>query len=185
MASPLERFDHNLFEYNGRFLRAINYEQRATAFSMEAPQGKSAINRYRLKEQHLLHRYKEPCQNYDLMGIIFVYLGNSKVKDQLINLLDLMFKSSKNASEKITTLHNDFGIDLTQEGEGDLEVMCNLGEGIYEDGLMKGKKEGKIEGKLELALELLKDGMSLEKVAKYSKLSLSMIKELAKQNKLI
>ena len=109
---------------------------------MEAPQGKSAINRYQLKEQHLLHRYKEPCQNYDLMGIIFVYLGNSKVKDQLINLLDLMFKSSKNANEKITALHNDFGIDLTQEGEGDLEVMCNLGEGIYEDGLMKGKQEG-------------------------------------------
>ena len=156
---------------------------------MEAPQGKSAINRYQLKEQHLLHRYKEPCQNYDLMGIIFVYLGNSKVKDQLINLLDLMFKSSKNASEKITTLHNDFGIDLTQEGEGDLAVMCNLGEGLYEDGLIKGKeegkKEGRTEGKLELALELLKDGMSLEKVAKYSKLSLSMIKELAKQNKLI
>ena len=168
---------------------------------MEAPQGKSAINRYQLKEQHLLHRYKDPCQNYDLMGIIFVYLGNSKVKDQLINLLDLMFKSSKNASEKITTLHNDFGIDLTQEGEGDLEVMCNLGEGIYEDGLMKGKqegwekgrkegrkggrKEGRREGKLELALEMLKDGMALEKVAKYSKLSLSIIKELAKQNKLI
>ena len=145
----------------------------------------------------MLHLYKEPCQNYDLMGIIFVYLGNSKVKDQLINLLDLMFKSSKNASEKITTLHNDFGIDLTQEGEGNLAVMCNLGEGIYEDGLMKGKQEGwekgrkegreegRTEGKLEFALELLKDGMALDKVAKYSKLSLSMIQELAKQNKLI
>ena len=152
---------------------------------METPQGKSAINCYQMKEQHLLHRYKEPCPNYDLMDIIFVYLGNSKVKDQLINLLDLMFKSSKNANEKITALHNDFGIDLTQEGEGDLAVMCNLGEGIYEDGLMKGKEEGKKEGKLEFALELLKDGMSLEKVAKYSKLSLSMIEKLAKQNKLI
>ena len=147
------------------------------------------------------------------MGIVFVYLGNSNVKDQLINLLDLMFKSSKTASEKITTLHNDFGIDLTQEGEGDLEVMCNLGEGIYEDGLMKGKQEGwekgrkegrkegreegreegrkegkeegRTEGKLEFALELLKDGMALDKVAKYSKLSLSMIEKLAKQNKLI
>ena len=42
--------------------------------------------------------------------------------------------------------------------------MCNLGEGIYEDGLMKGREEGKKEGKLEFALELLKDGMSLEKV---------------------
>ena len=49
-----------------------------------------------------------------------------------------MFKSLKNANEKITALHNDFVIDLTQEGEGDLAVMCNLGEGIYEDGLMKG-----------------------------------------------
>lgn len=131
------------------------------------------------------------------MGTYHLLSGNSKVKDQLINLLDLMFKSSKNANEKITALHNDFGIDLTQKEEGDLEVMCNLGEGIYEDGLMKGKqegwekgrkegrKEGRREGKLELALEMLKDGMALEKVAKYSKLSLSIIKELAKQNKLI
>ena len=95
---------------------------------MEAPHGKSAINRYHLKEQHLLHRYKEPCQNYDLMGIVFVYLGNSKVKDQMMNLLDLMFKSRKKASEKITVLHNDFGIDLTREREEDLETMCNLGE---------------------------------------------------------
>ena len=148
---------------------------------MEAPHGKSAINRYQLKKQHLLHRYKEPCQNYDLIGIVFVYLGNSKVKDQLINLLDLMFKSSKNASEKITALHNDFGIDLTKEGEEDLEIMCNLGEGLYEDGVMKGKQEGKIES----ALEMLKDGVALEKVAKYSKLSSSMIEKLAKQNKLI
>ena len=111
------------------------------------------------------------------MGTYHLLSGNSKVKNQLINLLDLMFKSSKTASEKITTLHNDFGIDLTQEGEGDLKLMCNLGEGLYEDGLMKGK--------LESALEMLKDGVDLDKVAKYTKLSLSIIKELAKQNKLI
>ena len=43
-----------------------------------------------------------------------VYSGNSKVKDQMMNLLDLMFKSRKKASEKITILHNDFGIDLTK-----------------------------------------------------------------------
>ena len=79
--------------------------------------------------------------------------------------------------------------------------MCNLGEGIYEDGLMKGRQvgweegrkegraegraEGRTEGKLELALELLKDGMALDKVAKYSKVSLSIIEELAKKNRLI
>lgn len=164
---------------------------------MEAPDGKSAINRYQLKEQHLLHRYKEPRQNYDLMGIVFVYLGKSKVKDQMMNLLDLMFKSKKKPREKVTVLKNEFGIDLTQEEEGDLEIMCNLGEGLYEDGKMEGRmegraegrkegrKEGRMESQLEFALELLKDGVSLEKIAQYTKLSLSKIKELAKQNKLI
>ena len=88
------------------------------------------------------------------MGTYHLLLGNSKVKNQLINLLD-----------------------LTQEGEGNLKLMCNLGEGLYEDGLMKGK--------LESALEMLKDGVDLDKVAKYTKLSLFIIKELAKQNKLI
>ena len=148
---------------------------------MEAPDGKSAINRYQLKEQHLLHRYKEPRQNYDLMGIVFVYLGKSKVKDQMMNLLNLMFKSKKKPTEKVTVLQNEFGIDLTQEEEGDLEIMCNLGEGLYED----GKMEGRMESQVESALEMLKDGVSLEKIAQYTKLSLSKIKELAKQNKLI
>lgn len=83
------------------------------------------------------------------MGTYHLLLGNRKVKNQLINLLD-----------------------LTQEGEGNLKLMCNLGEGLYEDGLMKGK--------LESALEMLKDGVDLDKVAKYTKLSLSIIKELAK-----
>ncbi len=53
------------------------------------------------------------------------------------------------------------------------------------EGREEGKEEGRTEGKLEFALELLKDGMALDKVAKYSKLSLSMIEKLAKQNKLI
>ena len=148
---------------------------------MEAPDGKSAINRYQLKEQHLLHRYKEPRQNYDLMGIVFVYLGKSKVKDQMMNLLNLMFKSKKKPTEKVTVLQNEFGIDLTQEEEGDLEIMCNLGEGLYED----GKMEGRMESQVESALKMLKDGVSLEKIAQYTNLSLSKIKELAKQNKLI
>ena len=30
-------------------------------------------------------------------SIVFVYLGNSKVKEQMMNLLDLMFKSRKKA----------------------------------------------------------------------------------------
>lgn len=55
--------------------------------------------------------------------------------------------------------------------------MCNLSEGIFEKGVNKGK--------MEAALEMLKDGLSFETVAKYTKLSLKVIENLAKKNKLI
>ena len=63
-----------------------------------------------------------------------------------------------------------------------------MGKGREEgrkEGRKEGKEEGRREGKLEFALELLKDGIALEKVAKYSKLSLTMIEKMVKQNKLI
>ena len=55
--------------------------------------------------RHALERQDTPkikgTQNEDNSitegSIVFVYLGNSKVKDQMMNLLDLMFKSRKKA----------------------------------------------------------------------------------------
>ena len=36
LVRPAVRFEHSLFEYDGRFLRATNHEQRATAFFSES-----------------------------------------------------------------------------------------------------------------------------------------------------
>lgn len=55
--------------------------------------------------------------------------------------------------------------------------MCNLSEGIYEEGIVKGK--------IEDVIEMLKDGVPFDKIAKYTKLSLKVIEDVAKQNKLI
>ena len=43
------------------------------------------------------------------------------------------------------------------------------------------RAEGKIEGKQEMAKELIADGMSLEKVSKFSKLSIEIVTELARE----
>ena len=51
--------------------------------------------------------------------------------------------------------------------------------------LESAHKEGLTQGKLEDALEMLKDGLSLEKIAKYTKLSVQEIEDIAKKNKLI
>lgn len=176
---------------------------------MKGPEGNSAVNRYQLKEQHLLYRYKEPVENYDLAGIIFVYIGNQKVRDKMMNMLHLVFKEKLSSEEKERILREKYGIDINAAGREALDSMCNLSEGIYEDGqeagfakgLTQGREEGRAEGrtegrteglsqgrtegKVETALEMLKDGLSFDKVAKYTKLSLQVIEDLAKKNKLI
>ena len=159
---------------------------------MESPHGKNAINRYQLKEQHLLHRYKEPIANYDLMGIIFVYLGNDKTRDQLMHLLYLLFVKKMKSEDLLTALHDEYDIDLTAKGKEDVTTMCNLGEGLYERAMEKGIERGVEQEKRnserkdrEAALEMIKDGLSFEQIARYMKLSIEAVAEIAQKNKLI
>ncbi|MGN0956456.1 transposase, partial [Megasphaera sp.] len=83
-------------------------------------------------------------------------------------------------------------------------TMCNLGEGLYERAMEKGLEKGIEKGikkgikrgveqekrnserkDREAALEMIKDGLSFEQIARYMKLSIEAVAEIAKQNKLI
>ena len=101
-------------------------------------------------------------------------------------------------------LHNEYDIDLTARGKEDLTTMCNLGEGIYERAMEKGMEKGIEKGmekgiekgveqekrnserkEREAALEMLKDGLSFEQIARYMKLSVEAVADIARENKLI
>lgn len=151
-----------------------------------------------------LNDIKEPVANYDLMGIIFVYLGNNRTRDRLMHLLYLLFVKKMKSEDLLTALHDEYDIDLTAKGKEDVMTMCNLGEGLYEramekglekgieKGIKKGIKKGVEQEKRnserkdrEAALEMIKDGLSFEQIARYMKLSIEAVAEIAKQNKLI
>ena len=93
---------------------------------------------------------------------------------------------------------------MTAKGKEDVTTICNLGEGLYEramekglekgieKGIKKGIKKGVEQEKRnserkdrEAALEMIKDGLSFEQIARYMKLSIEAVAEIAKQNKLI
>lgn len=57
----------------------------------------------------------------------------------------------------------------------------NLGEALYEKGREKGRQIVQ-EEKKEIAIEMLKDGIPLEKVAKYTQLPVAMLKKLVSQD---
>ena len=104
------------------------------------------------------------------------------------------------SEDLLTALHDEYDIDLTAKGKEDVTTMYNLGEGLYERAMEKGLEKGIEKGiergveqekrnserkDREAALEMIKDGLSFEQIARYMKLSIEAVAEIAKQNKLI
>lgn len=100
---------------------------------MDSPTGQSAINRYTMKEEHVLHRYKAERSAYDLMNVVMIYLSDEKVRNRLINLLQLLFrKENMSGEERNELLKEKYNIHLTEEQREELNTMCNLSEGIVD-----------------------------------------------------
>mgnify|MGYP000924091088 FL=1 len=150
---------------------------------MDAPAGKSAINRYDLNEHHVLNCHKENRTDYDLLSIITIYLGEEPEpkEDWLIRFLRILFKDTKTSpAEKRKVLKNEFDMDTTADMEEELMTMCNLSTGIYEEALERGRAEGIEQGKLDMILEMLKRELPVETIAQISNFPIKRIKELGK-----
>ena len=175
---------------------------------LDAPHGKSAINRYDLAEHHILHHHKEDRADYDLMSIVTIYLGEEQGHDEdwLIRFLRLLFKDTLTPpTEKKRLLKDEFDMDTSTDMEEELRTMCNLSTRIYEQGMERGMERGmeqgmergmkrgmeqgmergREEGKVDIVLEMLRNNLPLETIATVSRFSLDKVKELGRMHSLL
>ncbi len=59
-----------------------------------------------------------------------------------------------------------------------MRAMCNLGEGIEEKGIAKGRIEGRKEGEASLVLKMYKNGLSAEQIASATDKPLEEVAEI-------
>ena len=137
------------------------------------------ISRYRLTEEHLMGHAQAERSHYDLINIVLVCLGSKSYKQLkgILRLLNMLLLDNISSQEKQELLAKEFNVTMTLHLEKGVAAMCNLSEGIEKRGWDLGKQED--------VLEMLKDGVPFEKIAQYTKLSLQVIADIAKQNKLI
>lgn len=86
--------------------------------------------------------------------------------------------------DKLQTLSQEFGIEVTPHLEKGVAKMCNLSEGIERRGERRGEKRGIKKGKIEDILEMLKDNLVLSKIVLYTKMPVDFIRKVAKDNNL-
>ena len=106
---------------------------------------------------------------YDFINVTLVHLSGSPdgSQNELIAMLDTLL-GHMDAKRKKQRLEDEFNLPMTTEINQEVEDMCNLSAGIWEDamteGLREGRKEGRREGRKE-GLNMLKSLVSMGKLA--------------------
>ena len=155
---------------------------------MDAPDGKSAINRYDLNEHHILNDHKENRADYDLMSVITIYLGEERQSDEdwLIRFLRILFKDTKTPlMEKRKVLKYEFDMDTSVDMEEELITMCNLSTRIYEQGIEQGIEQGREEKTVDIVVNMLRSKLPFETIVQISEYPIEKVKEIARMHSLL
>ena len=131
-----------------------NYNQIKKVYSiwicMRVPKKiENTITEFAVKQNNVVGIHGD-LGRYDLFRCIFVCLSDKmteqRKKVRLHRLLETLFSDGISLSERSNILQTEYQITMTEELEGRLSQMCNLGEGLAERWKERGWKEGMQQG---------------------------------------
>ena len=87
-----------------------------------------SIQEYRLQETLIHGKFNDDVQNYDLIRIIILNLGEKSTSHKLLNLLHLLFMELKTSEEKEKILKEEYNIEISRDMKEELKKMGGLME---------------------------------------------------------
>lgn len=117
-----------------------------------------SLNKYEITEHSIIGSYSEPEDHYDLLSVIMICLGETKIQpgcspeDQIIDLLTVLLSTELDAAHKKHHLETVYGIPATEELDKEMMQMCNYSDYVEQIGMEKGRKKGLIETCKELGV---------------------------------
>jgi hypothetical protein len=99
----------------------------------------NTITEYGIAEKNIVGNARTEKKDYDLLSVILLKLGNAEqvVEEPILRLLDVLLSSEKRPDEKKEILNKDFDIPMSVKMSKEVQTMCNLGEGLYEQAYEK------------------------------------------------
>lgn len=98
---------------------------------------RNTITSYSFEEKNLIGQANEKKENYDLITVVMVCLGESDSSNYsgLLKMLDVLLSNEKKPEEKKWILHNEFNIAMSKNMESEVSDMCNLSQAIWQQGV--------------------------------------------------
>lgn len=88
---------------------------------------------------------------------------------ELHRLLGALLSRELTIDEKLDIIGNEYDIPLEENFRKDMSTMCNLSQGVKEEGIAIGRREGleegRREGHAELITKMYRNGLSIEQIA--------------------
>ena len=106
---------------------------------------KNTVTVYNLTENDIIGSRMAKKEDYDLLCMVMIGLGNHEDAQPgtMLKMLDVLFSKQLETQEKKNLLEDQCGIVMKEERiEEDVETMCSLGQGIYEEGLERSVEQG-------------------------------------------
>lgn len=137
----------------GTVIIKSHYEKLRKVYSIwlctDPPKGRqNTITRYRMTEENMVGDVHENIQNYDLLTLVIICLGNKQGQnyDGILKLLGVLLSTDATPAEKKQILQDEFNIPMTQTMDREVSLMCNLSQGVENRGIEKGMKQGLEQG---------------------------------------
>lgn len=130
-----------LSEQYGTVFTTEHYEKIQKVYSIwicpdPANKRKNGIFRYHTVEETVLGQPYVRPEEYDLMEVVILNLGDARKRNQLeiLDLLNTLFSSGLTPEEKKERLNTRFGIEMTTEFESEVQDMCDLSRTLVDEG---------------------------------------------------
>jgi hypothetical protein len=109
-----------------------------------AKKRENGILRYRTVEEVVYGESDVKQPDYDLMEVVVLNLGDASQKNnrEILDLLNVLFSATTPPEEKKKILKNDFHIAMNEEFESEVQRMCDLSKGVYNEGVQQGLQQG-------------------------------------------
>ena len=116
---------------------------------MNAPEKyANTITRCSMKQEDIYGSFPED-EGCDLLSVVIIRMSEKEehqCDNELIRMLDILLSDKMDAETKKYKLSNDFGMIMTEEIQGGVSEMCNLGEGLAEKYAERGMAQGMARG---------------------------------------
>ena len=101
-----------------------------------------------MKEDSFIGEHAEPVSNYDLLTVVMIYTADDfmDLQNDVIKMLSVLLSRNLDAKERMNILEDSFAIAMTEEVKQEVDEMCNLSQGVREDGRAEGRAEGEAMG---------------------------------------